>query len=175
MCIRDRHGSDSPTSAPLTTSSLPTHGRPRVPGRVRAKVPMAGDWHISARCRQQATHLEYILGLPVGVVVAPTLQVPELGRFVGGGMTDDIARADGEVTLQGTQQGQDCTDLGWSVEDLLIGPVRAVAVGALDNLDTDRLVVQADRVPAPDARRNDLPHVPVLGLSLIHISEPTRP
>src|ERR1035437_5486800 len=122
-----------------------------------------GDWHISARCRQQATHPEYILGLPVGVVVAPTLQVPELGRFVGGGMTDDIARADGEVTLQGTQQGQDCTDLGWSVEDLLIGPVRAVAVGALDNLDTDRLVVQADRVPAPDARRNDLPHVPVLG------------
>src|SRR5665811_2461198 len=78
-------------------------------------------------------------------------------------MTDDVARADAVVTLQGTQQGQDCIDLGWSVEDLLIGPVRAVALRALDNLDADRLVVQTNRVPAPDARRNDLPHVPVLG------------
>src|SRR5450759_5264257 len=78
-------------------------------------------------------------------------------------MTDDVARADAVLTLQGTQQGQDRTDLGWSVEDLLIGPVRAVALRALDNLDADRLVVQANRGPAPDAGRNDLPHVPVLG------------
>jgi len=97
------------------------------------------------------------------VVVAPTLQVAELGHFVGCGMADDIARTDAVVALHGTQQGQDRTDLGRSVEDLLIGPMRAVALRALDNLDSDRLVVQANRVPAPDARRNDLPHVPVLG------------
>src|ERR1035437_10109105 len=100
----------------------------------------------SADCGQPQTHLENILGLPVAVVVAPTLQVPELRRFVGHGVTDDVARADAVFALQETQQGQDRTDLRCTVEDLLIGPGRAVALRALDHLDTDRLVVQANRV-----------------------------
>jgi hypothetical protein len=89
------------------------------------------------------THLENIRGLPVGVVVAPTLQVAELRRFVGRGVTDDVARADAVFALQETQQGQDRTDLCWTVEDLLIGPVRAVALRALDNLDADRTLTRS--------------------------------
>jgi len=45
----------------------------------------------SACCRQPATDLENILGLPVGVVVSPSFEAPEPRRLVGHGMTDDVA------------------------------------------------------------------------------------
>src|SRR5450756_1287157 len=99
-------------------------------------------------CGQPATDLENILGLPVGVVVSPALEVPELGRLVGPGMTDDVARADAVFPLQRVDQSQQRADLSCSVEDLPIGPGRAVAVRPLDHLDADRLVVQANRMPA---------------------------
>ena len=53
----------------------------------------------SVDCGQPATYLENILGLPVGVVVAPSLQVPELRRIVGHGVTDDVARANAVFVL----------------------------------------------------------------------------
>ena len=63
---------------------------------------------------------------------------------------------------QGAHQRKDRTDLCRPVEDLLIGPVRAVTRRSLDDLDADRLVVQANCVTAHHARRHDLPHVPAL-------------
>ena len=126
------------------------------------RLTNAVDPSASVASRQPATNLQNILCLPVGVVVAPTLQVPELGRLVGGGMTDAVARADAVGPLQGAHQGQDRTDLGRPVEDLLIGPVRTVTLCTLDDLDADRFVVQANRVTAHHTRRDDLPHVPAL-------------
>ena len=97
----------TPVMTSSRTMSPPAGDRQGSRRRDRRAGPACSDAQVrspisSADCGQSATHLENILGLPVAVVVAPTLQVPELRRFVGRGMTDDVARADAVFALQET-------------------------------------------------------------------------
>jgi len=88
------------------------------------------------------------------VVVPPSLEVLEVGAAVGHRVADDVPHRNPEALLQPTGEMQGCVDLPIAAQDLTVRPMRAAA-GLLDHLDSDRAVVQPDRVPATDPRPDE--------------------
>src|SRR3954447_24742544 len=76
-------------------------------------------------------------------------------------MPDDLVPGDVIAVLKPPNEAQGRADLLAPIEDLLVGPVRALA-GRLDHLDADRDVVEADRVATADRGRDELVDRPVL-------------
>src|SRR3954451_7900285 len=92
---------------------------------------------------------------PVGVVVAPALEVLEVGAVVRHRVADHVAHRDPVALLEPGDEVDRGADLRAAAEDLAIGPVRA-RPALLDHLDPDRDVVEPDRVAAADAGADHL-------------------
>src|SRR3954466_14203602 len=117
-------------------------GCARIPGTTAHSV-------VAPLALQPLAELAHVALDPVRVVVAPTLEVLEVGVVVGHRVADHLALRDRVAALQPANQAQRRANLALAVEDLLVRPVGAAA-GGLDHLDAECDVVEADRVPAPE-------------------------
>src|SRR4051812_8909210 len=114
-----------------------------------------------AKPSQPAAKFLYVALEPVGVVVEPALEILEVAIVVGHRMSDDLAPGDVIALLKPPNEAQGRADLLAAIEDLLVGPVRALT-GRLDHLDADRRLIEPDCVATADAQRDELVDRPIL-------------